>query len=101
MDSGTKAVADQLRSDPHNVEIYVVGFGVCGGNDPSVTPQGGYCNGIGNGATDQVADRRLLKCIASSTPGTNDHYYEVPTAAEVPGVFQVIAWRIAGRSLSE
>jgi Flp pilus assembly protein TadG len=100
MDSMTHALSQDLRTSA-NVEIFVVGFGVCGSGDPKVTPNNGYCGGIGNGATDSVADRRLLKCMASSTPGTNDHYFEVPTAQDLPAIFQTIAFTIAGRALSE
>jgi hypothetical protein len=39
----------------------------------------------------------LLKCIASSTPGTNDHYYETSTSAELPAIFTAIAQAIAFR----
>jgi hypothetical protein len=100
IDGMTKTVADQLKSTG-NVEIYVVGFGVCGTDDPSQTATSSYCSGIGNAATDAVADRRVLKCMASSAAGTNDHYFEVPTAQQLPQIFQIIAWRIAGRALSE
>jgi hypothetical protein len=100
MDSMTHAISNTIKTSA-NVEIFVVGFGVCGSGDPSVTPTSGYCGGIGNGATDSVADRRLLKCVASSAPGTNDHYFEVPTAEDLPSIFQTIAWTIAGRVLSE
>ena len=56
-----------------------------------------YCNGIGNNDSDNTADRRLLKCIASSTAGTNDHYFEVPSAGDLPDVFSQIAREIAFR----
>jgi hypothetical protein len=110
--------AQDLEAD--GVEIYVVGFGVCGATPTSV----GTCNGpesdllrcvpisesecdsrIGDPGTDEnhdnTADRRLLKCIATSEDGTNDHYFEVSDADALPGIFQVIAFEIASRSLSE
>lgn len=75
------------------VEIYVVGFGVCG------TSNANMCNTgmIGGTSHDDTADRNLLKCIASSTASTNDHYFEVPTAEDLPSVFQQIAQAIAFR----
>ncbi len=94
MDIKTKALADTLRAQ--GIEVYIVAFGVCGSLNGS-TPTTSYCAGIGNGDHDNTADQRLLKCIASSTPGTNDHYYQVPTASDLPAVFQTIAQSIAFR----
>jgi hypothetical protein len=56
---------------------------------------------IGSNTHDDTANRNLLKCLASSKPGTNDHYFEVPHASDLPGIFQVIAWKIAGRALTQ
>jgi hypothetical protein len=80
------------------VEIYVIAFSVCGGIQSSAT----LCNTTGIGSTgtshpDSIADHRLLKCIASSSPGTNDHFFETATAAELPGIFQTIANNISFR----
>ena len=80
-----------------DVEIFVVGLSPCGGSVNATTPSFGYCGGIGNGDSDSIADQRLLKCRASSTPGTNDHVYFVNTAAELPGVFETIAQTLAFR----
>jgi hypothetical protein len=87
-------MAETLKDQ--GVEIYVVAFSPCG-NDDGKTPSSSFCSGIGNGADDAAADRRLLKCVASSTPDTNDHYFEVPTAADLPEVFQQIASALAFR----
>jgi hypothetical protein len=95
LDTKTMALANTLKSQ--GVVIYVVGLGVCGTNNPSQVATPTYCNGIGNSDHDNTADRRLLKCIASSTPGTNDHYFEVPTASQLPDVFGQIAREIAFR----
>lgn len=95
LDVKTKALADSLKAQ--GVEIYVVAFGVCGNPDNAKPSQPGYCNGIGNGDHDNAADRRLLKCIASSTDGTNDHYFEVATASDLPDIFGDIARAIAFR----
>jgi len=95
LDTKTKTLANELKSQ--GTEIYVVGFGVCDTNDPDQKPTAEYCSGIGNNDHDDIADRRLLKCIASSTPGTNDHYFEVPNAEDLPDVFGKIAQSIAFR----
>lgn len=95
LDIKTKALADSLKSQ--NVEIFVVAFGVCGTANSAKPSDPGYCNGIGNSDHDNAADRRLLKCIASSTEGTNDHYFEVSTATDLPDVFGDIARAIAFR----
>jgi hypothetical protein len=94
VDIKTKQLADTLRAE--GVEIYVVAFGVCGSLNNS-TPSTSYCNGVGNSDHDNTADQRVLKCIASSTPGTNDHYYAVPTAADLPEVFKKVALAISFR----
>jgi len=99
LDTKTLALADQLAAD--GVEIFVVGFSVCSHPNSAQGKTPGYCNGVGNPDHDNAADRRLLKCIASSTEGTNDHYFEVESASELPEIFQIIAWQIAGRALTE
>jgi hypothetical protein len=98
LDVKTRVMADDLRSNGR--EIYVVGFGVCGSASNQI-PTNAYCTGIGNNNHDNTADRRLLKCIASSSPGTNDHYFEVPHASDLPEVFELIAYQIANRALVE
>jgi len=96
LDIKTKALVDTMQAN--GVEVYVVALDVCGTNDVhkyKSTP--GYCAGIGNTNHDDTADRRLLKCIASSTPGTNDHYFEVETAEDLPNTFATIARLIGFR----
>jgi hypothetical protein len=83
-----------------DAEVYVVGLSVCG-NPSDDTRSDGYCAGVGNGDGDNVADRRLLRCIASSSAGTNDHYFEIAAASELPPIFQKIAYEIVGRGLAE
>lgn len=94
IDTATVALADALRAA--NVEIYVIGFGVCG-TPNSTVKSASYCSGVGNTNPDTIADQRLLKCIASSAPGTNDHYFTAPTAADLPEIFQSVASAIAFR----
>jgi hypothetical protein len=90
----TKTRADQVKAA--GAAIYVVGFGVCGAEDNQL-PTSTYCSHIGNADTDTIADQRLLKCIAGSSGGTNDHYFRANTAADLPGIFTQIAQRIAFR----
>jgi hypothetical protein len=101
LDVKTKTRADALKTA--GAEIYVVGFGVCGSEDNTLpkTAAGAltanYCGNIGNNNPDTVADQRLLKCIASSSNGTNDHYFRANTATDLPGIFSAIAQQIAFR----
>ena len=100
LDVKTMAMADSLRAN--GVEVYVVGFSVCGAGadgdpDPSQGKTDAYCSGIGNTNHDNTANRRLLKCVASSTTGTNDHYFEVASAEDLPDTFVNIARLIGFR----
>lgn len=97
LDTRTVAVADALKAQ--GVAVYVVAFGTCGTANSTVL-SATDCSRIGNTDHDNTADRRLLKCIASSTNGTNDHYFEVPTSTDLPAVFQQIA-RAVGFRLTE
>ena len=54
---------------------------------------------IGDTTMDDTANHRLLKCIASSTNGTNDHYYYASDEDELTGIFTAIANQIAHRLL--
>jgi Flp pilus assembly protein TadG len=94
LDTATKNRADQLKA--LGVQIYVIGFGVCGTPDGQISSSA-YCSVIGNNNPDTYMDQRVAKCIASNSPGTNDHYWNVTTATELPGVFQEIAQQIAFR----
>lgn len=92
LDTKTFSMANAVKS-AEGVEVFVVGFGVCGSSNDSLCSTGM----IGGGAHDNSADRNLLKCIASSSGGTNDHYYEVASASDLPQVFQQIAQVISFR----
>jgi Flp pilus assembly protein TadG len=103
LDTETKAEADALKAA--GVEIYIVGLGVCGtddGKNPN-SDSGNYCKvtsdggQIGNTDPDTVADQRLLKCIASSTNTTNDHYYTTSDPTQLSAIFGQIAQAIAFR----
>jgi hypothetical protein len=97
LDVKTMNVVTELES--LGVSVYVVAFGTCGTNDGTIASDT-WCSNVGNNDHDNTADRRLLKCAASSTTGTNDHYFEVPTATDLPAVFQQIA-RAIGFRLTE
>jgi hypothetical protein len=94
LDNETMTLVNTMKSN--GVEFYVVGFGVCGSPDSQVKSDS-YCSHIGNGDTDTVANRRLLRCIASSSPGTNNHYFEATKASDLPGIFTNIARLIGFR----
>jgi hypothetical protein len=97
LDRKTVQVANSLEA--LGVAVYVVAFGTCGTDDGTV-PTSSWCANVGDTTHDNTADRRLLKCVASSTEGTNDHFFEVPTASDLPEVFQEIA-RAIGFRLTE
>jgi hypothetical protein len=95
-----------------DVEIFVVAFagGVPGcdlGNTTVFNDEDpAHCNTvkdsaagpIGNGLDDDDgANHRLLKCIASNTQGSNDHYFYANTSDELNGIFTAIANQIAHR----
>lgn len=91
LDTKTKQLVDSMKAN--GVEVYVVGFGVCG------TTNNNLCNPslIGGTSNDNTADRNLLKCLASSSTGTNDHYFEAASASDLPGIFTNIARLIGFR----
>ena len=94
LDTETYNLVNTIKQN--NVEVWVVGFSVCG------SPNSATCNTsmIGGNNHDKVANRNLLKCLASSTPGTNDHYFEAASASELPDIFEDIA-RLIGFRLIE
>jgi hypothetical protein len=94
LDNFTKTEANSLKAA--NAEVYIVGFGVCGTDDGTIA-SAAYCSNIGNTDPDTVADQRLLKCIAGSSAGTNDHYFHAATATDLPAIFTTIAQQIAFR----
>jgi hypothetical protein len=110
-----------LELEADGIEVYVVGFNVCGPDQPCAGPDTdmGACPATAQSTCDEqiglvstssstsssrhdnAADRRLLKCIASSRDGTNSHYFEVSSASQLPGIFQAVAFEIASRGLAE
>jgi hypothetical protein len=52
---------------------------------------------IGDATHDGTANHRLLKCISSNTPGSNDHYFFADEAEDLDAIFTAIANQIAHR----
>lgn len=85
------------------VEFFVIGYNVSGtaGTETctssfSTTILAGSQTGTRTATTDPW-DRRLGKCVASSTAGTNDHYFEAPTSAALNAAFTQIGKIISTR----
>lgn len=92
MDQKTYDLAKAMKQQ--GIEIYVVAVGVCGPLKPDLCK----LSMIGDiPQTDRA--HNLLKCVASSAPGTNDHYFETDDATELTAIFQQIARLLALRLL--
>lgn len=90
LDRKTYDMAKSLKA--LGVEIYVIGLSVCGSSGPAPCDS----TAIGQGH-DNSQDRNMLKCVASSSPGTNDHYYETSDSNELRSIFQRIGGAIITR----
>lgn len=90
LDRKTYDLAQSIKSQ--GVEIYVVGFGLCGTNDPRAP-----CDPSKIGAGSADNDRNLLKCIASSSPGTSDHYFEAVDTSQLASLFRTVGGSIIAR----
>jgi Flp pilus assembly protein TadG len=77
------------------IEIFVVGLMPCG------THNNNLCDTsiLGTALSDAGRNENLMKCMASSNAGTNDHYYYTTNAADLPAIFTAIANQIAHRLL--
>jgi Flp pilus assembly protein TadG len=113
MDARTIHLAQAIKAQ--GVEVFVVAF--AGGvpycdlgdgkiyddsnpsdcNSVAQSPAGPIGNGDDDNDTADPANTRLLKCIASSSAGTNDHYYYANDDTELVGIFTAIANQIAHR----
>ena len=100
LDYLTLQMATQLKNQ--NVEIYVIALNPCAWAAASAPPvdnpwQPADCGLIvfDHITEDNVADQRLLMCIATSP----DHYQRVNNVAELPNVIDEIASEIVSRSL--
>lgn len=75
-DAETRREADLAKAQ--GIEIFVIRYG--------------------NAAPPHAVE--LLRYVASSAPGTDDHYYSAPSPAEIPQVMRRIGRRLAFRLLS-
>lgn len=55
-----------------------------------------FCIRFGNSDNTDVA---LMKAVASSTPGTDDHYFDAPSVYDIPDVFKQIGKQLGWRLL--
>ncbi|MCH7579323.1 MAG: VWA domain-containing protein [Chloroflexi bacterium] len=101
LDYRTLQMATHLKDDL-GVEIYVIGLNPCPWAAATDLPannswQPADCGLVVPGHTteDNVADQRLLMCIATSL----EHYQRVNNVAELPNVIEEIAAEIVSRSL--
>jgi hypothetical protein len=114
-DQQVQDMANALQKGPDgatgtndDVEVYVVGYfctsyptGFCQSKLASVTPHA--CPGPTMPANASSIDI-LLNTVASSTPGTCDHYYplgKTETVQSLPGLFQALAGRISRGQLTQ
>jgi hypothetical protein len=95
LDTATNQLADQLKAA--NVEIYVIGYGVVGSANSTPCNRSQVGTGSSRQSSSDSRDRNLAKCIASSTSGTIDHYFEAPTPQDLPAIYQRIAVNVAFR----
>ena len=76
-----------------DAEIFVIGLMPCS------THNNNPCNTsiIGTALNDAGRNENLMKCMASSNAGTNDHYYYTTDAGQLDAIFTQIANQIAHR----
>jgi hypothetical protein len=98
MDVRTRDRADTLRNA--GAEIFVVRFADPPGDSSASTTCSSSLVGQGTARQGQndTWDRNVSRCIATSTQGTNDHYYYAPTPAELPDIFADISYQILSGS---
>lgn len=73
LDLETLQLATQMKED---TTIYTIQISPSNCIAPSVVYTPAQCNGqVGNADPPRIASARLLQCVASSNPGTNDHYF--------------------------
>lgn len=51
------------------------------------------------GTGSDANDKALMRYVASSKPGTNDHYFDAPTVNDIPKVFDLIGRQLGFRLL--
>jgi Flp pilus assembly protein TadG len=77
------------------VEIFVVGLGLCS----PASDKNSLCNPSMLGTSNTRRARNTLKCISSSLPGSNDHYFETDDPTQLTQIFENIARLLALRLL--
>jgi len=100
MDVGAYSYANSLKA--LGVEIYVLRFAVPAGDLPATTLCDPTLVGPANASTDrnnsnESRDQNFSRCLASSTAGTNDHYFYAAAPSDIPTMFTIIAQAIATR----
>jgi Flp pilus assembly protein TadG len=90
---GTKTYELAQAIKAQGVEIFVVALGVCDTQNTSL------CDPTKVGSWTGNYPSNLLKCVASSLPGTNDHYFETDDPTQLTAIFQNIARLLALRLL--
>jgi Flp pilus assembly protein TadG len=108
IDVETLNIANAIKAQ--GVEIFVVAFSVCADSDGTTVYGSSACasqanpvssapssGAVGDTTTETTANTRLAKCIASSTTGTNDHFWYATSASDLPNIFTTIAAQIAHR----
>jgi hypothetical protein len=88
---GTKTYQKAQAMKAAGVEIFVVALGVCDTQNTSL------CDTTKVGSWTGNYPSNLLKCVASSLPGGNDHYFETDDPTELTTIFQNIARLLALR----
>jgi hypothetical protein len=83
------------------VEIYVLRFSVpADDNDVPgnlCTPAWIILGTFDRNPSSDPRDQNIARCLATSSAGTNDHYFYAATPQEIPGLFSIIALDIAHR----
>jgi Flp pilus assembly protein TadG len=88
---GTKTYDLAQAVKAQGVEIFVVALGVCDTQNTTL------CNPTKVGSWTGNYPSNLLKCVASSLPGSNDHYFETDDPTELTAIFTSIARLLALR----
>jgi len=105
LDAATAEFASpRARADANKVLIFM-SDGADGGNDPIVKATAMKASGINiysigldsssdsSGLDSSASD--LLKAMSSSTVGTNDHYFEAPSSAQLSAIYASVSQSIA------
>ncbi len=94
-DSKTDTLANNFAGQ--DIEIYVIGYGVDGPASSALCDPTQIGTGSNRHSSSDTGDLNLLKCMATSTAGSNDHFFNAPSAESLPGIFKLIAQRLSQR----